>query len=240
VPNDVYRQTHEGLSGIVSARAASRVLDAVLAAEREDAERISGARMSELLLGPIYRELRGALPRLGLKRQLRGLAGRIREVKSFDDVRLQGLVTFDPPAPSASPHATAPSAPSVAPSQVAVAVLEAEEAGRREPLGAEALSRIVLRFAQLDAVKLVTAIRSHGEVVASRGSAANLDALFRYGPTALRLLSRQRQVRSYYLSHTQGQLFLLPFEDDTVILIGTPELNLGTVFTTLSKLKEEL
>lgn len=239
MPNDVYRQTHEGLSAIVSARAASRVLDTVLATEHEDAEQISGARMSELLLGPIYRELRGALPRLGLKRQLRGLAGRIREARNFDDVRLQGLVTFDPPAPSTPPQPV-PGAPAVATPQVAVAVLEAEQEAERHTLSAEALSHIVLTFAQLDAVKLVTAIRSHGEIVSSRGSAPNLDGLFRYGPTALRLLGRQRRVRSYYLSHTQGQLFLLPFEDDTVILIGTLELNLGTVFTTLSKLKEEL
>jgi hypothetical protein len=237
MPNDVYRQTHEGLSAIVSARAASRVLDTVLAAAREDAEQISAARMSELLLGPVYRELRGALPRLGLKRQLRSLAGRIREVRNFDVVRLQELVTFDPPAPSA-PLQPNPGAAAIATPQVAV--LEVEQEAKRHALSAEALNRIVLAFAQLDAVKLVTAIRSHGEVVSSRGSAPNLDGLFRYGPTALRLLGRQRRVRSYYLSHTQGQLFLLPFEDDTVILIGSPELNLGTVFTTLSKLKEEL
>ena len=47
-------------------------------------------------------------------------------------------------------------------------------------------------------------------------------------------------IRSYYLQHPQGQLFLFPVGQDTLIVVGRTNLNLGAVFIALAALEEEL
>ena len=109
----------------------------------------------------------------------------------------------------------------------------------RAPLSQEQLEAAVLRFAQLEHVKFVAALRADGDVAAKRGSGMDVDALAQLGLIGLKLLRRSGPLRTYYLAHTQGQLFLLPFGEDTLTLVGAPELNVGAVFNTLTSLKEE-
>lgn len=108
-----------------------------------------------------------------------------------------------------------------------------------EPLSQEMLEAAVLRLAQLEQVKFVAALRSDGEIAAQRGSGIDVSALAQLGLVGLKLLRRSGPLRTFYLAHTQGQLFLLPFGNDTLTLVGTPELNVGAVFNTLNALKEE-
>ncbi len=107
------------------------------------------------------------------------------------------------------------------------------------PLSQAQLEAAVLRFAQLEQVRFVAALRAGGEVAARRGSGIDVDALAQLGLVGLKLLRRSGPLRTYYLAHTQGQLFLLPLGEDTLTLVGTPELNVGAVFNTLASLKEE-
>ena len=108
------------------------------------------------------------------------------------------------------------------------------------PISQEQLEGAVLRLAQLEQVKFVAALRAGGEVAAQRGSGIDVGALAQLGLVGLKLLRRSGPLRAYYLAHTRGQLFLLPFGEDTLALIGTPELNVGAVFNTFTVLKEEL
>ncbi len=108
------------------------------------------------------------------------------------------------------------------------------------PLSGAQLEAAVLRFAQLEQVKFVAALRPNGEVAAQRGSGIDVAALAQLGLVGLRLLRRSGPLRTYYLAHTRGQLFLLPFGEDTLTLVGTPELNVGAIFNTFTSLKEEL
>ena len=107
-------------------------------------------------------------------------------------------------------------------------------------LSQDQLEAAVLRFAQLEGVKFVAALRPDGEVAAQRGSGMDVAALAQLGLVGLKLLRRSGPLRTYYLAHTRGQLFLLPLGGDTLTLVGTPELNVGAIFNTFTSLKEEL
>ena len=98
----------------------------------------------------------------------------------------------------------------------------------------------MLRFAGLEEVKLVAAFGPKGEPSHARGGGFDLDALARFGLMTLTLLRRSGRVRAYYLAHSLHQLFLLPLGGSTLIVVGTPELNVGSVFGALSTLEEEL
>ena len=120
---------------------------------------------------------------------------------------------------------------------------EAPEPKVLEPapfLSQDQLEAAVLRFAQLEGVKFVAALRPDGEVAAQRGSGMDVAALAQLGLVWLKLLRRSGPLRTYYLAHTRAQLFLLPLGGDTLTLVGTPELNVGAIFNTFTSLKEEL
>ena len=121
----------------------------------------------------------------------------------------------------------------------AVEVASKPASPESEPLSQEMLEAAVLRLAQLEQVKFVAALRSDGEIASQRGSGIDVNALAQLGLVGLKLLRRSGPLRTFYLAHTQGQLFLLPFGNDTLTLVGTPELNVGAVFNTLNALKEE-
>lgn len=103
-----------------------------------------------------------------------------------------------------------------------------------------ALGELVLHFAQLEHVRLVMGTRLDGRIVLTRGSAEDTEAIARLGTLGLKLLSRSGHIRSYYLAHSQSQLFLFPVGDFAVTVIGSHELNLGEVFSTLSLLEEDV
>lgn len=104
----------------------------------------------------------------------------------------------------------------------------------------EELAKILVHFAQLENVKLVAAVRPNGEVSMARGSGLDVDALSRLGSLGIKLLSRGRRVRSYYLSNSRYQLFLFPLPSHTLIVVGSSEVNVGEVFNTLAELESRL
>jgi hypothetical protein len=106
--------------------------------------------------------------------------------------------------------------------------------------GPEELAKILVNFAQLENVKLVAAVRPNGEVSMARGSGLDVDALSRLGSLGLKLLSRGRTIRSYYLSNSRYQLFLFPLPSHTLIVVGSSEVNVGEVFNTLATLESRL
>lgn len=312
MPNEIYLRTHDGLSAMVSSRAASRVLDGALRALGVSAETITAEQMSKLLHGSIRRELEGILPPDGLRRNLedlttvlrdltpaaarpRGAQGKRASVRAAfeieddavpsDLIRDSGEVepdalrevyptAEDAPAASAAPfeleedesdelvapHGTvtserlraAAAAPQAQQAPAGVAVAEPEDDLDAAHLGGllatddtrvhelAELERGVLAFAQLEHVRLVAALREDGSVAVSRGTGIDLDDLSRLGVMGLKLLQRSGQLRSFYLGHTNGQLFLFPFGRDVLAVVGGPDLNLGGVFAALVALKEEL
>lgn len=109
-----------------------------------------------------------------------------------------------------------------------------------EPLDENTLETMVLKFAQIEQVTQIAAMRQRGQVVVSRGDGINLEQLSRLGLMAIRLLERSGQLRSYYLSHSSGQIFLLPLGQDIVVVAGTPELNVGEIFSNHTALVKTL
>lgn len=109
-----------------------------------------------------------------------------------------------------------------------------------EPLDEDTLESMVLKFAQIEQVTQIAAMRQRGQVVVSRGDGINLEQLSRLGLMAIRLLERSGQLRSYYLSHSSGQIFLLPLGQDIVVVAGTPELNVGEIFSNHTALVKTL
>lgn len=260
--NDVYLRTHDGLATMVSARAATRVLRDTLTAQGKNADTIDAALMGQLLIGPILQEFEQILPREGLKRNLEDLASSLHSLEG----KASAPNPTSPTSPSAAAnaslrHSRRPQASEAQdeslleerPSPVsfgeatqsrinAASRTSSGRGRRREPLqcSQEQLEDVVLRFAQIEHVRLVAAIREKGDVAVSRGSGVDLESLSRYGLMGLRLLGRSGNLHSYYLAHSLGQLFLFTFGADTIIVLGAPELNVGTVFTTANTLKEEL
>lgn len=309
MPNRVYTHAHEGLATMVSARAATRVLQDTLRDRGTTPDTVSAEQMHDLLLGPVLKEFEQILPREGLKRNLSGLAkelealetgaagrgdqaennpSRLESIRNFLNTPIIGerpaaeSVPARPGAtseeagnketgsdetggarisrsaqrrPEPSPKDTleippgdispptrtpVPSATPVPPSKArAQRPTRAASQRKAAPLSEERLEQIVLRFAQIEHVRIVAAIRDNGEIAVSRGSGIDIDALSRYGLMGLRLLGRSGELNSYYLAHTKGQLFLFTFGRDTLILVGRSELNVGTVFATAAALKEE-
>ena len=148
---------------------------------------------------------------------------------------------------SEAPRASAQTPPTPAPvaASLATAAPTAEPAkpspkfDTLPPLSGAQLEAAVLRFAGLEEVKLVAAFGPKGEPSHARGGGFDLDALARFGLMTLTLLRRSGRVRAYYLAHSLHQLFLLPLGGSTLIVVGTPELNVGSVFGALSTLEEE-
>ncbi|MDZ7704584.1 MAG: hypothetical protein U5L04_08915 [Trueperaceae bacterium] len=307
MPNRVYTHAHEGLATMVSARAATRVLQDTLRDRGTTPDTVSAEQMHDLLLGPVLKEFEQILPREGLKRNLGSLAkelealetgspgrsdqaennpSRLESIRNFLNTPIIGerpAAESAPARPDASsenagPEDTSggsatrisrsaqrrpepspkdtleippgdispptrtpvPSATPVPPSKARPQRPTRGAAQRKAaPLSEERLEQIVLRFAQIEHVRIVAAIRDNGEIAVSRGSGIDIDALSRYGLMGLRLLGRSGELNSYYLAHTKGQLFLFTFGRDTLILVGRSELNVGTVFATAAALKEE-
>jgi hypothetical protein len=108
-----------------------------------------------------------------------------------------------------------------------------------QELDPETLAKMLVKFAQLENVKVVAAMRPNGEISMARGSGFDLDALSRIGSLGLKLLSRGRSIRSYYLSNSRYQLFMFPLASHTLIVVGSSEVNVGEVFSILSHLKSQ-
>lgn len=230
MPNEVYLSAQRGLTGLVSAKAATRLLNAALRSRQHSPDSIDGELMSRLLLGPILRELERTLPREGLRHSLARLAQQLRRLHAAPTARAEplapkpvltaGAISFDEPAPAAEP----------APASL----------GALPALSEAVLERFVLAFAHLEHVRQVAALRQGGKVILARGEGVDLATLSRLGLLGLKLLSRSGQLRAYYLAHSRGQLFLFPLGVDTMVVVGALELTIGAVLATYARLKEEL
>ncbi len=223
MPNEAYLRAHRGLTGLVSAKVATRLLDAALRSRRHSPDSVDGQLLSRLLLGPILRELESILPHNGLRHNLGGLAQQLRRHQTVPSAEGQQpeAIAYSEPAPTPAPPAALPAVSEMA------------------------LERFVLAFAHLDYVRQVAVLRQGGKVALARGEGVNLATLARLGLLGLKLLSRSGRLRTYYLAHSHGQLFLFPLgvdtiADDTIVVVGAPELTIGSVLATYTRLKEEL
>lgn len=310
MPNEVYRETRERLAGLVSARAAKRVLDDAMRRRGYSSDSISSHQMKGMLMGPVLADLEAILPRAGLQRNLREVGRALDALHAPTEPPRPSAapaapitpITPIPPSRGASRGTVAPTfeletdddrprrrpagfvpvpelpRPGERPAAVAVELgdIEADEVeldlsplvdetaapdvsgptsvGKlvaelpapppapplADPLPAESLRGAVLRFAKIESVQQVAALRADGSVVETRGRAVDLESLGLLIASSLGLLRRHGPIRSYYLQHTQGQLFLFPVGQDTLIVVGRTNLNLGAVFTALAALEEEL
>jgi hypothetical protein len=226
--NSVYLQTQQGLAAMVSDRAASRVLDAVLRGSRIDRNSVTAEQMSSLLLGPVLQELVSILPRQGLELNLETLAASLLVDSMFlDQEPVAAAIPAPQPAAAAVPAWPRPRSRAVI-TGVNTRPLPVAADPRR-------LDAAVLTLAAIDHVTLIAAVKSDGSVHVSRG-VGNVGLLARFGMLALRLLERGGRLRSYYLEHDEGFLFLFPFNEAALLLLGNPHLNIRTVFTVFSEL----
>jgi hypothetical protein len=348
--NEVYLLTHDGLSQMVSSRAATRFLDKALEAKGYSPDSVSSEEMREILQGSILRELRQILPKDGVERSIKQIARSLRKqaekvaeallavtnapasnsnVSNLSPITISGdvLLMDDDDVPPVEPlstienaayssdadglgiihhsspledsqafdtseveaalasllHDDSPTTPIAAlqstPSRsigvngtgvnsigvnsvgltdsarvtevILPQVTSLSETNPANPatlkpddkpkdLSPESLAKMLVKFAQLDHVKVVAAVRPNGEISMARGSGFDVDALSRLGSLGIKLLSRGRVIRSYYLSHSRYQLFMFPLPSHTLIVVGSSEVNVGEVFNTLSQLEEEV
>jgi len=84
--NEIYKQTHKGLAGMISARAATNVLQKALRANSTDDEKVDYLQMKACLQGYVFEELRNVLPSQGLKRQIKGILREISVLRSTETV----------------------------------------------------------------------------------------------------------------------------------------------------------
>ena len=258
VPNEVFLRTRAGLSTMVSSRAAGRILEGALKGSGHDPEMVNQSQMRSALLGPVLHELENVLPRAGLRRNLERLAKSLREPngeREMPTALLTGSIPAQSAAPSAPPEpVTQPTPqspfeafagpPTLATGGEVVVKGAAKKVTPRflRRLADEELETKVTRFALIDNVRLVAVIRADGSVPVYRGDGLDLDLLSRLCRLSLSLLAKGGELRSLHLGHSQGQLFLFPIGPDLLIVLGSTDLNLGSVTTafTALALEEEL
>lgn len=324
MPNEVYAHTRDGLAALVSARAASQMLNAALAHKGLSPDSVDAESMSKLLKGPVFHGLQQILPREGLKQRLHALIGSLGTLEpavepagraaAKESSRADAAPPAPPPAvpavpagdtnrdeavlstgeallsevlpsaedaagqdaplrrnvyPKAPPSRVAPADPAPAPLEDPAEALldvppqalpptpsptpledwsEALAPAAPAPVMAarphagmsrERLETMALSFAQLEHVVFVAAFEE-GEAVFSRGTGYDVRSLKTLGLMGMRLLEKSGELRSYYLAHDRGQLFIFPLGPNTLMVIGQPELSLGVVLSTLAALKEDV
>lgn len=232
--NEVYLVTHDSLSNIVSARAASRVLDRALKTKGFSPETISKQQMQAILTGPVLKELQSILPSEGVKRTIQQIT---RSLESSVDAP----ITESSAAVESSPEPQEPLGNLIEEKSP----IEARLSAVRPPpvlktdFSEEELESLTIEFAQLEHVTLVATINSlDGKVLNSRGSGFDLESLSRLANMSLKLLQKNGQIRSYHLEESQHHLFLLPLGDFILTVIGARELNVGAIFAKFSGVKE--
>lgn len=211
---------------MVSAVAASRMLDSALRDARLASEAVTAEQMQDLLLGPIQRELERILPRRGLERNLRSLA------YSLARPPRRGIdVTLTQTSAQIARDRTAK----------VISGVRVKPAPARTEHSPRVLQAAVLGLAAIDNVTLVAAVRSNGRTEFSRGH-GDVEQLSRFGMLALSLLNRSGPLKTFFVAHERATLLLFPWGSDALLVTGLPELNVGaalTAFADLSANKEE-
>lgn len=246
--NDIYRFTLDGLTSLVSPRAAERLLKQALRRAGHKPDEVGAAAMREILLGPLRRELGRGLPDEAVERRLQQLGRQLLRHHAPAAPTLAPLPVARAVTPARIPAASAAvrepelgaEAPT-APAAAAAGASQTHQPPKVSPATDQArLEAAALRFAQLEQVRLVAVLSHRGEVRFSRGGGLELGALSRIASLGWTLLGRQGRLRAVYLAQPAGQLFLLPLGGALLAIVGHPEINVGLVFTTFSTLKEDL
>lgn len=231
--NEVYLVTHDSLSNIVSARAASRVLDRALKTKGFSPETISPQQMQAILTGPVLKELQSILPSEGVKRTIQQIT-RALEIKTKTplastplsveaDIESESVGNLVEEQSSIKAHLSSVRPPAVL----------------KTNFSEEELEAFSLECAQLKHVTLVATIEvSSGKVLNSRGGGFDLEGLSRIANLSLKLLQRSGEIRSYHLEESKYHMFLLPLGDFVLTVIGSREINVGAVFAKFSGVKE--
>jgi hypothetical protein len=237
-PNEVYERTRVGLADLVPGRAARRILDDGLGQHRCTAEAVSADEMGQVLLGPVYRGLKGVLPRFGLRRQLKALARDLRTLEPSPPPKaatpppdsrallIRGTEVPTPPAPAApSPEAA-----------TATPLAEPVSAPRALPTDP---SRVLAALATLDGVDGIGVFHAAGEVVTVRGDIAESESLGRVIAAGGGLLGRSGAIRTICVTTTHGVLVAVSVPPQWLAVTGGPDLNLGAIYAALAALEEE-
>lgn len=209
--NPVYGTARDGLEKLMSPAAAARLLERVLGNAGSSAAAVTGTEMQQLLLGPIFAELRAVLPPAVLEVRLAELARSLQQRTTT-------------PAGSVDGAAAGPAAAVAEPPAVTSGV-RTELPQPADPSAAE-LEKAVLRLAAFDGVRLAVAVNGQGEASFHRGS-GDVERLARLGRLALALLSRNGSIRFSLFAFGETVLLFFPWADSAVMLAGTPELNVG-------------
>ena len=77
--NQIYDVTHEGLSTVISAKAATHVLRKAIEAQGHNYKSITGSEMRDVLMGPVYQELTTILPKDGVERTLKQIIKNLKK-----------------------------------------------------------------------------------------------------------------------------------------------------------------
>jgi hypothetical protein len=235
VPNTVYERTREGLAGLLPGRAARSVLDKALAAERRTPDAISADEMASVLLGRVYRDLRGVVPSKGLRRQIKQLARTIRaserprRPQTRGDAAAPYLIGTDDvttPAPGAT-GATATHAR---------VVRGTASFTRSLPDDADA---VLVALAVLDGVHGAAEFDAAGRARSVRGELPDPDALGRVIAAGGELLGRHGTLRTVCVTTSTGVLVAVPVPPYWLAVTGEHDLNLGAVYAALAALEEE-
>jgi hypothetical protein len=221
-PNEVYEQTRAGLSGLVPGRAARRILDAGLGQQRHTPEAVNAAEMTKVLLGPVYRDLSGVLPKAGLRRQLKQLA---RTLRGHD-------------ATPATEHAATADRAGEIEAATATTTPRPGSAGPVLALPSDP-GRVLAALAVLDGVDAVGVFDTVGGVVTVRGDLPDPAALGRVIAAGGGLLGRHGALRSVCVTTTHGVLVAVPVPPQWLAVTGGPDLNLGAIYAALAALEEE-
>lgn len=222
--NEIYRTTHAGLAGLVSPRAATRLLDQALARAGLDPDRLGAGEAQRLLRGRLRRDLEAILPSSGLRRELARVDRRVMRLAPQEAPHEAAAAVTPPPsaAPAEAGGASAPAAPAARPS------------ARPFPRTGD----LVRAVAERDAVRGVVHLRNghlHDargrDVDASRAAALTADVTTR--------LSRHGALRSWHVHTSAGHVLAGEGRDHTLLVHGRERLNLGAIYALIEALEEE-
>jgi hypothetical protein len=248
-PNDVYERAWSGISGLVPGRAARRILDDALRSAKRSAHDVSAGEMVEVLVGPVYRDLKRIVPRSGLKRELGQVVRDLRTIAASPASRSTPLGTagLELVAPSdvATPLPDMLPGPPVerrasrtTPVPRSVAVRRPRPRPAAGALRVEP-ERVLLTLAALDGVAGVALFDAAGQPQRVRGDLPEPDAVGRVIAAGGSLLRRHGDLRTVCVGTTRGVLVAVPVPPAWIAVTGAPDLNLGSVYAALRALEEE-
>lgn len=233
--NEIYRTTHAGLAGLVSPRAATRLLDQALRGAGLDPDRLEAGDARRLLRGRLRRDLEAILPRFGLRRELARLDQRV--------MRLARTATPPPrdAAPAATPPREASAEAAAAPSRASAAA-PAGPTPLRPPTPARQPAPhrgdVVRAVAERHGVRGVVHLQD-GRVRDARGRDVDPQRVATLARAVDARLSRHGAVRSWHVHTSAGHVLACTGNDQVLLVHGRERLNLGAIHATALALEEE-